>query len=285
MTGRPVVVAPGRAQRPGAAPASVEPPTAQELESCPFCEGREDRTPPESLALGRDGGGPDTPGWGVRVVPNLYPAFDRQEVVIHSPRHTRSLVELTDDEVALVAEAWRARAAAAREAGYAYVHALVNEGREAGASLAHSHSQLVWMRDEPPAVVAERGGGDCGVCAQLGAERADGARVVAERDGVVLLCPWAGRSRYEMLVAPVEHDEGAWTSALLAAALQLAADGMRRLHALEGPRPLNLWLHASGHWHVEVLPRLNVYAGIELGAGIYINSLAPEDAAEALRRV
>ena len=87
----------------------VEPETPEELESCPFCEGREDRTPPEVLALPADGRAPDTPGWRVRVVPNLYPAFARQEVVIHSPRHVRTFADLTDDEIDLVAEVWRAR--------------------------------------------------------------------------------------------------------------------------------------------------------------------------------
>jgi len=61
------------------------------------------------------------------------------------------------------------------------------------------------------------------------------------------------------------------------------SESLRRLHALEGPAPVNAWLHDLGHWHVEVLPRLTVFAGIELGAGIYVNSLAPEDAAAALR--
>ena len=78
----------------------------------------------------------------VRVVPNLYPAFERQEVVVHSPRHVRSFAELTDDEVAAVARGVAARARAARPRLRARV---VNEGRAAGSSLPHSHSQLVWL--------------------------------------------------------------------------------------------------------------------------------------------
>ena len=139
-----VVIAPGRAQRPGAsARAELDPPTEEELASCPFCEGREDRTPPETFAIRPDGGAPDTPGWTVRVVPNLYPVFEHHEVVISTPRHVRSVAELNEDEVEGVAVAWRERARAAREAGFRYVHALLNEGREAGASLPHSHTQLV----------------------------------------------------------------------------------------------------------------------------------------------
>ena len=93
--------------------------------------------------------------WTVRVVPNLYPAFERQEVVVHSPRHVRSFAELNDEEIAAVAEAWHARREAARDEGFEYVHALINEGAAAGSSLPHSHSQLVWLREPPPEVARE----------------------------------------------------------------------------------------------------------------------------------
>jgi UDPglucose--hexose-1-phosphate uridylyltransferase len=216
----------------------------------------------------------------VRVVPNLYPAFERQEVAISAPRHTRSLAELTDVELAAVASAWRARAKAARAEGFAYLHALVNEGQAAGASLAHSHSQLVWLRDVPDLIAAERTAeGDCGVCELL----ADDTYVVSERDGVVCLAHPAGRLPYELLIASRRHDPGGFETGALAPALELLAESIRRLRALEGPIPLNAWLHANGHWHLEVLPRIAILAGVELGAGIYVNALPPEDAAAALR--
>lgn len=213
----------------------------------------------------------------MRVVPNLYPAFEGQEVVVHTPRHVRSLAELTDAEIAVVAEAWQARAATRN----GYLHAFVNEGKDAGASLPHTHSQLVWFDRPPPALEQElaAAGDTCALCRPPG----DATLVVAERDGVVLRCAWAGRLPYELLVAPVEHETDPWRSPRLAAALQLVADGLRRLHAVEGLRPVNVWLHGAGHWHIEVLPRLAVLAGVELGAGYYINSLPPEDAAAALR--
>jgi UDPglucose--hexose-1-phosphate uridylyltransferase len=279
------VVAPGRAKRPGAKSPPIGPPSEDELLSCPFCEGREGKTPPESLALGgSEGRQPDTPGWRVRVVPNLYPAFERQEVVIHGPEHARSLAELDDSLLGLVAEAWRQRAQTRRAEGLPFLHALVNEGHDAGASLAHSHSQLVWLPEEAPAAVAERGGGECRVCALVAGELAAEARVVAERDGLVLLSPWAGRVPYELLVAPVEHEDDGFESPLLGPALALVAGGLRRIRAVEGAHPLNLWLHTGSHWHIEVLPRLSILAGLELGAGVYLNALAPEDAAAALRK-
>jgi UDPglucose--hexose-1-phosphate uridylyltransferase len=257
------VVAPGRAARPGATGPRIQEATTAELESCPFCAGREDRTPPETLLIGDP--------WQVRVVPNLYPALARQEVVVHAPRHVRTLGELDDAELAAVAAAWRQR----REAEPAgYLHALVNEGRAAGASLAHSHSQLVWLDGEPPALVAERAEGLRDLLA-----RDD--LVLVERGGLVSVVHAAGAVPYELLVAPREPDGDAFGEHLQEA-LALLADAVRRLRTVEGALPWNAWLHAGPHWHLHVHPRLTTYAGIELGAGIHINTLAPEEAAVRL---
>jgi UDPglucose--hexose-1-phosphate uridylyltransferase len=279
-----------RAQRPGAHTGEIDPPSADELASCPFCEGREDATPPETFAVAPPGRPADAPGWTVRVVPNKYPAFGHAEVVVHTPRHLRSLADLDSVDLELVAEAWRSRAQAARAQGLRYVQALVNEGRDAGASLAHSHSQLVWLEEEPPVPAAERARllTDCALCRLVASERADGARVIAEHGGLALLCPYASRLPYELLVVPVEHEADGFASAKLPSALQLVAEGLRALFAVESPRPLNAWLHTApfgedGHWHLEVLPRLTVLASLELGAGCYVNPVPPEEAAAALR--
>lgn len=244
-----VAVAPARAARPGATATA-----GNDVESCPFCAGHEDRTPPETLRLGDP--------WQVRVVPNLYPALERQEVVVHTPRHVRSLAELTNEELALVADAWRLRA----EAVPGYVHASVNEGREAGSSLPHTHSQLSWLPFEP------------------GPEPPREGETILERGGLVAWCPYVARLPYESAIGPSEPEPDGLRSALLAPALQLLAELVRRLHRLEGQAPLNAWLHnhASG-WRIVLLPRLSVLAGLELGAGIYVNTLAPEQAAKALR--
>jgi UDPglucose--hexose-1-phosphate uridylyltransferase len=300
------VIAPARARRPGAERRSSEP-ESDDIAGCPFCEGRESATPPETFALGPPGRPADAPGWRVRVVPNKFPAFGpwsdeadraaglfarraargRQEVVVHSPRHVRTLADLSVRELEWVAEAWQARATAAREQGFPCMQALVNEGAAAGASLQHSHSQLVWLAEEPPLVVQERetqaAEGGCVLCRVLADELEQRIRVVSERDGLVLLCPFAGRQPYELLVAPRECESDPFTSELLGAALALVAEGLRRLHVAEGAVPVNIWLHASGHWHLEVMPRLTVLAGLELGAGYFVNTLAPESAAGVLR--
>jgi UDPglucose--hexose-1-phosphate uridylyltransferase len=205
----------------------------------------------------------------VRVVPNLYPAFERQEVVVHTPRHVRTFAELTDDEIGFVAEAWNARMATA---GSSYVHALINEGRSAGASLPHSHSQLVWLPGPPPAVEAERAEG-LSELVEAGREQ---NLVVAEADDLLALCHPVGRLPYETLIVP-------GSNATLTDALRLLRDLVARLREAEGPVPWNAWLHRGALWHVELVPRLSILAGLELGAGIYVNSVPPEQAAANLR--
>jgi UDPglucose--hexose-1-phosphate uridylyltransferase len=257
-TGRWVAIAPERVKRPG----GTETPAVDQAAACPFCAGHEDRTPPETLRLGA---GPT--GWDVRVVPNLYPALERQEVVIQGPEHVHSVAELRDATLDLVAEAWQRRAAAT--GGNCFP--LLNEGREAGASLPHSHSQLVWLPAPPPAALAERD-----VPEAVG---------VIRRDGVVAGCPVASRVPYELLIAPAADGDGDWrASDLLAPALRLLAELLRRLHVLLGEElvPVNAWLHDRPRWHLEVLPRTTRLAGLELGAGVYINPVAPERASREL---
>jgi UDPglucose--hexose-1-phosphate uridylyltransferase len=250
------VIAPARAKRPGAARPLLDPPGPDELDSCPFCAGHEEMTPPQTLVLPGEG------DWKVRVVPNLYPALERQEVVVHSRRHIRSIAEAEDDELELVAEAWRRRAA--DEPGH--VFPLLNEGREAGASLAHSHSQLVWLPEPAPMRARPR------------------AEPVLERDGLAVTCPWASRVPYETVIAPIKPDADPLSSAWLPSALKLLAELVRRLQRLEGRVPLNAWLErGSDDWRLVLFPRLNVLAGLELGAGIHVNTLAPEEAATRIR--
>ena len=256
LAGRWVAIAPARAARPGASK-QVE----DELESCPFCAGREDRTPPEVLRLGD---GPT--GWDVRVVPNLYPALERQEVVIHGSDHRRSFGELDDATVDLVAEAWQRRARDTDGTMFPFV----NEGHDAGASLPHSHSQLAWLPGPPPALLAERGLPE--------------GEPVLERDGLVVTCPRASRSPYEVQIAPDRTEPEGLRSDLLAPALRLLAEMVRRVQRVrDEPTPFNAWLHESMPWHVEFVPRVTRPAGLELGAGVYINPVDPADAAKALR--
>jgi UDPglucose--hexose-1-phosphate uridylyltransferase len=224
-------------------------------------------TPPQTLVLPEPfpcGSEPQgNGGWRVRVVPNLYPALERQEVVVHSPEHVRSIAELADDQLDLVAEAWQRRRAA-EPTGYLY--ALINEGREAGASLPHSHSQLAWLPGPPPPEPPEDG------------------TAIEEREGLMSWSPRVARVPYESAIAPLDPEPDGLRSELLAAALHLLAGLVRRLRAIEGPVPLNAWLHNNeAGWRLVLFPRLTILAALEIGAGIYVNTLAPEEAAERLK--
>ena len=224
---------------------------------------------------------PDSPGWQVRVVPNLFPAFEHQEVVVHTPRHVRSIAELTDDELAPIALTWHSRLAAAREAGFGHPQLLLNEGRDAGASLPHSHSQLVWLREPPPVSLVEARNlekGNCALCRILGEESLE----IALEASISLRSAVAPRMPYELLVAPLQHDPDPAEVELLAV-LRLLRMALVRVRGLEGPVAVNAWLHAGAHWHLEVVPRLSQLAGLELGAGLYVNWLPPEEAAERMR--
>jgi UDPglucose--hexose-1-phosphate uridylyltransferase len=214
-------------------------------------------TPPQTLVL--PGGG----DWRVRVVPNLYPALDRQEVVAHSPEHVRSIAELADDQLDLVAEAWQRRRASQPDG---YLHALINEGRDAGASLPHSHSQLAWLPSPPPPEPPRDG------------------TTIEEHNGLVVWSPRIARVPYETAIAPLEPEPDGLRSDRLSVGLRLLAELVRRVRAIEGPFPFNAWLHnhESG-WRIVLFPRLTILAALEVGAGIYVNTLAPEEVAERLR--
>lgn len=215
-------------------------------------------TPPHTLVL------PESGDWQVRVVPNLYPAFDRQEVVVHTPRHVRSIADLSGEEIGRVAAAWRHRA----EVVGGYVFPLLNEGRDAGASLAHSHSQLVWLPDVqvPPAKARPRGA------------------PFLDEGGLTAVCPWASRVPYECVIQPAEPEPGGLSSPLLAPALLLLTELVRRLRSLEGDVPLNAWLeHDAEDWRIVLLPRLTIFAALEVGAEVFVNTLSPEEASRRLQ--
>jgi UDPglucose--hexose-1-phosphate uridylyltransferase len=284
-----VVVAPGRAHRPGAFMTTEPRSVRQTPEQCPFCAGHEDRTPPETLVLpGEDG------SWAVRVVPNLFPALSlpdgAQEVVVHAPRHTTSFAELSQAEIERVCTAWALRSAAHAAAGHRFLLCSVNDGAGSGASLDHTHSQLTATALAGPLVAARiaRFRAGCPICAELAA-RGGEARIVSEQDGVRVYAPWASATPYQLRAAPLAHgDDALGDGPRLAAALRaIAAIYTSAL----GTVPWNAWLHtrplAGGdgtlHWHVEALPRVTVLASLELGAGLPICSVDPEDAATVMR--
>ena len=264
---------------------------------CPFCEGNEALTPPELDAFRDDGGVRDRPGWRVRVVPNKYPALappqGRNEVIVHSPAHTVDLERLPPEQVTDVVRMYQRRLAASEAAGDAAATVILNRGPEAGASLAHPHSQLFGTPIVPPLLEAElerfaayeqesRG---CLLCALW---REAGERLVFE-DELVAWTPNAARFGYELWLAPREHQEafGRAAAPVVARALQRA---LRALDAVTGNGALNYWLHTAPfagagpfHWHIEIAPKTAVLAGFELGTDIAVNVVDPVRVAALLR--
>jgi UDPglucose--hexose-1-phosphate uridylyltransferase len=318
LSGLRTIVAGERADRPGAAlratPAEPIDPAGD-----PFLEGHEDRTPPEVDALRPDGSAPDTPGWRVRVVPNLYPALDPQsgapepdprpdlfgaqpargahEVIVNAPQPVSSLADLAPEQVALAMEMWRRRMRHHAEAGAAHVHLIVNERREGGASLPHTHAQLYALDFVPTQVARERerygayavrtmGGDLLQDLVQEEVKRRE--RLVAVDDEAVLLAPWGSQLPYQLLLAPRRprarfEDDGPIGAALL-------HDALRRLgRALGAQPPLNLWVRTAPRdaerfcWRIDIVPRLTHLAGLEMGTGVHLNIVSPERAAAELR--
>ncbi len=316
LTGFRAIVAGDRAHRPGGE-LSATPAPAIDRDDDPFAEGHEDRTPPEVYAVRPEGGGPNTPGWTVRVVPNLYPALTgdspppepdakpdlfwagpahgAHEVIVNAPDSVTTLSDLTPDQVVGAVEVWRERIRSHGEA--AYVHLIVNERREAGASLPHTHAQLYALDFVPAAIARERerfgayatrtmGGNLLADLVQEEVRRRE--RIVAIDDEVVLMCPYGARVPFQLLIAPRTprarfEDDGPTGARMLHDAL------CRLSRRLGASPPLNLWVRTAPRgaehfcWRIDILPRLVHLAGLELGAGVHLNIVPPEHAAAELR--
>ena len=331
LSGLRTIVAGERADRPGGGFAARPQPDVDPATD-PFLEGHEDRTPPELYAV-RDAGGPDQPGWKVRVVPNLYPAlgplgatgddpappgaaegadplaagrgepdlfpvrpaFGAHEVIVNGPEPAGSMAALEPEQLALAMEVWRERMRVHADA--AYLHLIVNEGHEAGASLPHTHAQLYALPFVPSAVARERerftaysdrthGRNLLEDLLQEEVRRRD--RVVSIDAEAVAICPFASRVPLQLQLIPRRararfEDEGPLGAALLHELLE-------RLRAVLGALPpLNLWVRTAPRgaeyfcWRIDLLPRVTQLAGLELGAGIHLNVLPPERAAALLR--
>ncbi|MEA2682590.1 MAG: UDPglucose--hexose-phosphate uridylyltransferase [Chloroflexota bacterium] len=323
ITGRWVCLAPGRASRPEALTERRTAEPASDPE-CPFCDGNEAMTPPEVAAV-REGSAPDQPGWDVRVVPNLFPAFSSEdgpadmgnplrtygpalgvsEVIVHSRDHGKWLPYLSAPQAELIMSTTFQRYWRHRVQGVGTVLPLYNHGREAGASLAHPHGQLFATRLAAPQLDEELAGAEaarrqvsgCVFCHMVDEELKADERIVAESPQFVALAPWASRSAFECWIIPREHQaDFGMAGEDLAAALGVFLRSVlwRITHEL-GDIPLNWYIHShpsaagdalrSYHWHLEIRPKLADLAGFELATGTFINTVAPEAAATALRGV
>jgi len=313
INGQWVVVAPARAARPDTFRAADGAQSRRGLEPCPFCPGHEAETPPEVARTGE--GEPDTPGWRIRVVPNLYPLVDgspvstaatfsrfhdavraagAHEVVVLSPDHHRSLADLTGVEIEELFEVVGERVRAHTSAGHEYVQVLVNHGRAAGASIDHPHAQLVAIGVAPPAVDVEAqhilAARECPVCRALAEDADRTAPLFVAESPAPIWCPWWSGVPFEVLVAPRNHEPHFEYARELGDVARSIGHGLGLLRNALGDIPYNVVLHTSPHsngddfhWHAHIWPRLVIQAGFEQGTGILVNQVPPEHAAAALR--
>jgi UDPglucose--hexose-1-phosphate uridylyltransferase len=320
VTGRWVIIATERSRRPSDFVRDAVRPA--EVPTCPFCPGNESKTPPEVLAF-RNGGQANQPGWSLRVVPNKFPALrvegelDRQgdgiydrmngvgahEVFIESPEHMKTLGEMPEKNVEELFWAFRHRVLdLKKDPRLRYLLLFKNHGEAAGASLHHSHSQLIALPVVPKRVREELDGSRryydfkerCIFCDIIRQEVVDGQRVVLETDHFLVIAPYAPRFPFETWLLPrrhVSHFENLDTAVManLAWVMRMLLRKMEKV--LECP-PYNFIIHTAPvqegavghyHWHIEVIPKLTRVAGFEWGTGFYINPTPPEESARYLR--
>ena len=313
MTGRWVVIAGERSQRPSDFLPRRLPVEDEPLRPCPFCPGRDDEVPPPLASYGPQG------GWRVRVVPNRYPAFSGSEpmvvshigplftqapasglheVLVLTPEHNSSWADLSESHAALVMDALRDRMMAhASTPGLRYSQAVVNCGREAGASIEHPHGQLLSMPFIPGEAANELAGfarfhGNCLLCATIDAEEDDAHRIVAADDRVTTISPFWSGTPYELLIVPRHHNANIQEAdaADLAAIGRSVQQALAALRGRLGDIAYNVMFHSAPfrltgdfHWHVHVMPKISTRGGFEMGSGVLINVVPPEVAAEELR--
>lgn len=323
VTGRWVIISTDRQKRPN--DFRLEQASLLGADRCPFCPGHEGLTPLEVLSYRQNGGAANGPGWDLRVVPNKFPAlqvegsldragdgmFDRMngigahEVIIETPHHERTLAAMSETEIERVLWAYRERILdLKRDTRLRYILVFKNHGAAAGATLEHTHSQLIALPIVPDLVREEIEGARrhfavkerCVFCDIVQQDQADGRRVILENADVIALAPYAPRFAFETWILPRRHGarfEDAPRHEYESLARVLKALLQRMDRALESP-PFNLIVHtapfAEGveevyHWHLEIMPKLTRLAGFESGTGFYINPTPPEEAAHVLRSV
>jgi len=291
----------------------------------PFAAGNESKTPPEIAAYRERNSAPNTPGWRVRVVPNKFPAlqvegtlnkrgdgiYDRMqgigahEVIIDTPKTVRSFTELPDAAVQEMIWMYRDRLVdLRRDKRLKYGMVFKNAGAAAGATLYHSHSQLIVTPIVPRAIQQKIEAcwqfyeyrGRCLLCDMVAQEIETKARVVLDSGLFLAFEPYAPRAPFETWVLPKSH-ESHFEEIQQQGCEELASVLKRTVLRLEkglGPVAYNYMLTTSPfdsgplphfHWHIEIMPRMTKLAGFEWGTGFYVNPVPPEEAAEFLRNV
>ena len=272
LTGATVVVVDKRQARPNLP-----------SDGCPFCPGGLEAPEP----------------YDVRTFVNRWPSFgdDRCEIVLYTPHHDATLPSLGTDGVLRVVDLWAERSAAlGARPDVDYVLVFENRGAEVGATIDHPHGQIYAYDQVPPVPRNELERTDCALC-----DEDPGDRLVAEAGDWRAWVPYASVYPYGLVVAPRMHrpDLPSLDPRDRRSLAALLVDVLGRLDRLfAAPMPYMMWFHQrpfdGGDWpvahlHLEIAPPLRApgtmrfVAGGELGGGVFVNPVPPEDAAAALR--
>jgi UDPglucose--hexose-1-phosphate uridylyltransferase len=315
LNGRWVTIVAERSERPSDFAPRDDHVESDPSRPCPFCPGNEEATPPTLETVEADG------TWSMRVMPNRYPAFAGDdafavhnlgpvhvmaeasgvhEVFVFTPEHDASMGQLDDQHAIEMMQVLKRRFAEhAAIPQVRYTQAIVNHGREAGASLAHPHGQILGLPFVPGEILEEekafaRFAGGCVLCTTVEAELAADQRVVFANDDVAVITPYWSGVPYELLIIPTLHEphlQDATDESLAATGLAIR-DALGHLAALLGDVAFNLGFHTAPHqhtgnyhWHAHVWPNLVTQAGFERGTGVMINVVPPEQACSLLRDV
>lgn len=288
---------------------------------CAFCSGHEHTTPPEIMSFRPDGSKPNTPGWRLRVVPNKFPAlgiegllekssegiYDKMtgigahEVIIESPDHNATLSTMSIKAVEDVLWAYYLRLSdLKKDLRFKYVVVFKNEGEAAGASLEHTHSQLIALPIVPKQVVEELENAKryyelkerCVFCDIIRQESASKIRVISENRDFISIAPFAPRAPFETWLLPRRHQSNFAPDGDFSMLAQILQRTLKQIDKVLQEPPYNMMLHTSAfedevneyyHWHLEIMPKLTKIAGFEWGSGFFINPTPPEEAARFMR--
>ena len=322
VTGRWVIISTERGKRPS--DFGIQKPKSKEG-FCPFCPGNEEKTPPEIMAFRQEGGSRNGPGWRLRVVPNKFPAlrvegeisregvglYDKMsgigahEVIIETPDHQETMATLPPKAFEEVLWAYRDRILdLRRDLRLRYAMIFKNHGEAAGATLEHSHSQLIALPIVPHLVAEEMAGARdyyrykerCIFCDIVRQEIQQGERIVLENGEFISIAPFASFSPFEAWILPKRHSSFFEECQVheIQSLSWIFQETLRRLEKALNFPPYNFTLHTTPfkersleyyHWHFEIIPKLTKFAGFEWGSGFFINPTPPEEAAKFLREM
>ncbi len=292
---------------------------------CPFCVGNEDKSPPDIFVDKTPGAG-DGAAWNLRVIANKFPALriegdlERQgigiydqmngvgahEVIIETPDHLKDIVDLNNEEVAKIIFAYKQRCLDLKQdSRFKYILIFKNHGQSAGASLEHSHSQLIALPIVPKKIKEALRGAEkyfgfkerCVYCDLIDQELEAQERMICENENFIAFCPFAACTPFEIWILPKKHVSHFFNipEELVYEFSAMLKDVLLRLKKILTDPPFNFIINTAPiqheqelgfyHWHMQILPKLTMAAGFEWGTGFYINPSPPEQTAKLLREV